>query len=107
MNKALFYRKCSSLKEYKILSSKYSDLGQKLYFKILKTILLSEKEYCNFINNFLKDYSFISDNKELATMDNNDVVSCLLITSNKKDGILVYPSGYSYARYVAFWINSE
>ena len=40
-------------------------------------------------------------------MDNNDVVSCLLITSNKKDGILVYPSGYSYARYVAFWINSE
>ena len=107
MNKALFYRKCSSLEEYKTLSSKYSDLGQKLYFKIVKTILLSEKEYYYFINNFLKDFSFIADNKNIAIMNHNDVVSCLLITSNKKDGILVYPSGYSYARYVAFWINSN
>lgn len=107
MNKALFYRKCSSLGEYKTLSSKYSDLGQKLYFKIVKTILLPEKEYYYFINNFLKDFSFIADNKNIATMNHNDVVSCLLITSNKKDGILVYPSGYSYARYVAFWINSN
>lgn len=105
MNKALFYRKCSSLKEYKNLSSKYSDLGQQLYFKIVKIVLIPEDEYNYFTNNFLKDFDFIATNKDIAFMDQNDIVNCLLITSNKKNGILVYPSGYSYARYVAYWNN--
>jgi len=102
MEKAYFYRKAESIKEYDNIILKYREYTDYLSFKITKKILLNEEQYQNFINNFLKEQKFIKDNINLMTMDSNDVVSCLLICcENYNYGILVYSAGYSYARYVA------
>jgi hypothetical protein len=40
-------------------------------------------------------------------MDSNDSVNCLFITNNNITGYLVYPAGHDYARYVAYYDNSN
>ena len=39
--------------------------------------------------------------KDKLFMDESDCVHCLLVKCSSHNSILVYPSGYSYARYVA------
>lgn len=108
MEKAYFYRKAENIKEYDNVILKYKEYTDYLSFKIAKEILLNEEQYKNFINNFIKEQKFIKDNINLMTMDNNDVVSCLLVCSkNYNFGILIYSAGYGYARYVAKVKNTE
>lgn len=103
MGKALFFRKCKSKQDLKWHYNYLYDFGQELEYKIIKTITLSEHKYNEFIKNFFKSYDFINKYSNISYMDNNDCVYCLLIQSKNKSGILVYPSGYSYARYTALY----
>ncbi len=105
--KALFYRKCSNSKEYEKLSIYYKDYGQLLNFKIFCILKLSKRAYQDFCNNFLKNRDYISSNKNFLIMDSNDLVNCLFITNNNITGYLVYPAGHDYARYVAYYDNSN
>lgn len=107
MKQALFFRKCFDSNEYFYKSSKMSDFGNYLYFNIYKIIKLSDSAYNNFINNFMNDQSFISNNKDKLIMHDDDSVECLFITNNNYSGFLVYPSGYNYARYVAFYRKDD
>lgn len=105
MEKAYFYRKAENIKEYDNVILKYKEYTDYLNFKIVKKILLNEEQYWSFINNFMKEQKFIKDNINLMTMDNDDVVSCLLVFSkNYNFGILIYSAGYSYARYIAKYL---
>lgn len=105
MSKALFFRKCTSEadlhRHYNILSA----FGQELEYKIVKTIILSKDEYRYFSGNFLLKNDYIDKLKDQLYMDKNDCLHCLLIKAKNNNGILVYPSGYSYARYTAFYNN--
>lgn len=105
MNKALFFRKCISKKDLEKHYTFLSEFGQELEYKIVKTIILNEFDYKVFINNFLLDYDYIDKEKNKTYMDNYDCIHCLLIKNKDENGILVYPSGYSYARYTAFYID--
>lgn len=103
MREALFFRKCYNLNELKHLSGNLSSYGQILKYNVISTIQLNNFEYNNFINNFLFDNDHIKHNKDNLTMDDFDCVNCILFTNNMIEGILVYPAGYNYARYVAIW----
>lgn len=103
MTSALFFRKCTNKKMLEWNYDNVPDFGQLLNYKIVETKKLNLAEYKNFINNFLNDYDFIDIIKDRLFMDENDCVHCLLVNSDSDSGILVYPSGYSYARYVALY----
>lgn len=103
MEKALFFRKCSNCNEYNYLSKKLPSFGQLIDYEIIAIVQLEEIEYSNFTHNFLTDNNHIEKLKDRATMNERDCVSCILFTSNLKEGFLVYPSGYNYARYIASW----
>ena len=107
MNKALFYRKCSTAEEYFKLFHSCPDLGFEMNFIIAKTIILSDEEYTIFINNFLCDNLNIEKITNELFIDETDCVHCGFFTVDGLSGFLVYPSGYKYARYVAFYHSKE
>lgn len=104
MNEAIFFRKSTSFNDLKWRTEVIPDLGQKLNYEIVETIILDKKKYNDFLNGFMWYFDFIDKLKDKLFIDENDCVHCLLVKSKNDPGILVYPSGYSYARYVA--INS-
>lgn len=103
MNNALFFRKCSSSKMLKWNYDNIPEFGQILEYKIVAIKSLNSSDYNYFSNNFLKKFDFIDNLKNKLIMDESDCVHCILVKSNSSNGILVYPAGYSYARYVAFY----
>ena len=103
MNKALFFRKCPNAKDYQFRASKFPAFGQELNYNIFKTIILSKDKYDLVINGFLYDNKDVMKYTDNLTMDDSDTVNCLLFTCDKKSGYLVYPAGYDYCRYVAYW----
>ena len=103
MESALFFRKCPNQDEYFKLANTYPDLGAKLNFEIELTVILSKNDYNEFVNNFLSDNDVIIKNREALFMDESDLVHCAYFTIDGNYGFLVYPSGFSYARYVAFY----
>lgn len=103
MDSALFYRKCTNSNEYFKLANYYPDLGSKLKFTISHTIILTSDEYNNFVNNFLWDNDTIKNITKDLYMDEMDIVHCAFFTVDGSHGFLVYPSGYNYARYVAYY----
>ena len=64
---------------------------------------LTFDEYKKFTSDFLCDDLSIKIITKDLFIDNNDKVHCALFTWKDEEGILVYPSGYNYARYVARW----
>lgn len=103
MDTALFYRKCSNSKEYFKLANNYPYLGSKLHFIIEYTIILKQEEYDKFLNEFLHDNARIKKITNNLYMDDSDTIHCAFFTSDGNSGFLIYPSGYNYARYVAFY----
>ena len=103
MASALFFRKCTNSRILKWNYDVIPGLGQILNYEIVETITLTKSDYNYFINNFLNYFEFIDEIKDKLFMDEYDCVHCVLIKSDSDDGILVYPSGYPYARYVAFY----
>lgn len=103
MNKALFFRKCPNAEDYQFRANKFPAFGQELNYNIFKTIVLSKDKYDLVINGFLYDNKDVMKYTDNLTMDDSDTVNCLLFTCDKKSGYLVYPAGYDYCRYVAYW----
>ena len=100
MKKALFFRNCNNIYNFNKNKNKLTSYGTYLNYKIVKTIILKDDLFNEFISNFYKSFSFISENKKLMHMDKNDVVTCILIKNNNAQ-ILIYSAGYDYARYIA------
>lgn len=101
MSKAIFFRKSTSLADLKWRTEVIPDLGQSLEYKIVETKILDICDYETFANGFLMYFDFIEEIKDKLFIDENDCVHCLLVKSKNEPGVLVYPSGYPYARYVA------
>ena len=72
-----------------------------------KVIKLSGSEYDRFSNNLLADRDFIRDNQDLMAFEDGARHCLLVVSDERRDGILVHSSGYDYARYAAFVPNAE
>ena len=71
-----------------------------------KVIELPSQRFQQFSRALLADYDFIAENKNSIRHD-DDARHCLLILDAEgKDGFLVDPQGYNYARYSAFVPNA-
>ena len=72
-----------------------------------KVIELPAQRFQQFSRALLADYDFIAENKNSIRHD-DDARHCLLILDAEgKDGFLVDPQGYNYARYSAFVPNAR
>ena len=72
-----------------------------------KVIELPSPRFKQFSRALLADYDFIAENKNAIRHD-EDARHCLLILDAEgKDGFLVDPQGYNYARYSAFVPNAR
>ena len=72
-----------------------------------KVIELPSPRFRLFSRALLADYDFIAENKNAIRHD-EDARHCLLILDAEgKDGFLVDPQGYNYARYSAFVPNAR
>ena len=72
-----------------------------------KVIELPSPRFRLFSRALLADYDFIAENKNAVRRD-EDARHCLLILDAEgKDGFLVDPQGYNYARYSAFVPNAR
>lgn len=72
-----------------------------------KAVIISNEEYKDFVSNLLEDCDIIKDNKGCMAY-RDGITHCLLILSeSESDGILVYSSGYDYARYTAYLTNAK
>ena len=72
-----------------------------------KVIELPAQRFKQFSRALLADYDFIAENKNAIRHD-DDARHCLLILDAEgKDGFLVDPQGYNYARYSAFVPNAR
>ena len=72
-----------------------------------KVIELPSQRFQQFSRALLADYDFIAENKNAIRHD-EDARHCLLILDAEgKDGFLVDPQGYNYARYSAFVPNAR
>ena len=72
-----------------------------------KVIELPSQRFKQFSRALLADYDFIAENKNAIRHD-DDARHCLLILDAEgKDGFLVDPQGYNYARYSAFVPNAR
>ena len=72
-----------------------------------KVIELPSPRFRQFSRALLADYDFIAENKNAVRHD-DDARHCLLVLDAEgKDGFLVDPQGYNYARYSAFVPNAR
>ena len=72
-----------------------------------KVIELPSPRFRLFSRALLADYDFIAENKNAVRHD-DDARHCLLVLDAEgKDGFLVDPQGYNYARYSAFVPNAR
>lgn len=106
--KADFYRKCASASELEIMKKNESEnlflFHDSMEFKVEEIFKFMEvEEYEEFTNNFLTDRDVIARIKDKLFIDDSGVCHCALFTCNNEVGYLVYPSGFSYPRYVAKW----
>jgi Large extracellular alpha-helical protein len=74
---------------------------------VSKVIKLSGSEYDRFSRNMNADQDFIRDNQDLMGFEDGARHCLLVVSDERRDGILVHSSGYDYARYAAFVPNAE
>lgn len=73
-----------------------------------KVINLTDREFAEFTLVPLEDYDFIKEFNREGYTKNPGVSSCiLLLGEQEKDGILIDPQGYNYARYTAYIPNAR
>ena len=100
-NFASFYRKASSVQE---LVGK-APFPEKARFQITKVIELPANQYRRYMNELLRDVSFISQNVTDMRFDGKtETFLCLFVTCRDANtGLLVEAEGFDYyARYAAF-----
>ena len=65
-----------------------------------KTIEISRDAFARLCKQPLRDFDFIAENKQWMGRDEHDKNHCLLVLGEgRDDGILIFSSGYPYARY--------
>ena len=67
-----------------------------------KVIELPAQRFKQFSRALLADYDFIAENKNAVRHDEAARHCLLILNAEGKDGFLVDPQGYNYARYSAF-----
>lgn len=98
---ALFGRKMNNLCE--LLEATYvaKRSGQRgVSYEITKEIVLGEKEFGAFSQDFFKDQPWIE--KDDGGLNANGAIRCIRVTNTQtKERILVNSEGYQYCRYTA------
>ena len=99
-NFASFYRKASSVWE---LVGK-APFSEKARFQITKVIELPKEQYRRYMNELLRDVSFISRNvSDMGFDGKTETFLCLFVTCRDVNtGLLIEADGFDYARYAAF-----
>lgn len=99
--RALFGRKVLNIKELKGLKKKANeDEIKSEAYEITKEVLLNDKEYKEFIENFTKDQPWITE--EDGGINEKGEFICIRVKNKaNKKGILVNSEGYTYPRYIA------
>ena len=72
-----------------------------------KVIELPSQRFQQFSRALLADYDFIAENKNAIRHDDDARYCLLILDAEGKDGFLVDPQGYNYARYSAFVPNAR
>ena len=72
-----------------------------------KVIELPSPRFQQFSRALLADYDFIAENKNAIRHDDDSRHCLLILDAEGKDGFLVDPQGYNYARYSAFVPNAR
>ena len=72
-----------------------------------KVIELPAQRFKQFSRALLADYDFIAENKNAIRHDEATRHCLLILDADGKDGFLVDPQGYNYARYSAFVPNAR
>ena len=72
-----------------------------------KVIELPSQRFQQFSRALLADYDFIAENKNAVRHDEAARHCLLVLDAEGKDGFLVDPQGYNYARYSAFIPNAR
>ena len=72
-----------------------------------KVIELPSPRFRQFSHALLDDYDFIAENKNAIRHDDDSRHCLLILDAEGKDGFLVDPQGYNYARYSAFVPNAR
>lgn len=77
---------------------------EKARFKITKVIELPKEQYRRYMNELLRDVSFISRNvSDMGFDGKTETFLCLFVTCRDVNtGLLVESEGFGYARYAAF-----
>ena len=71
--------------------------------RVVKEIRLTQAQYRRYAAHLGEKAPFIAANRALMGMDEDGVTRCLLVTArSRRDGILIDPQGYDYARYSAY-----
>ena len=99
-NFASFYRKAASVRD--ILEK--APFPEKARFQITKVIELPKEQYRRYMNELLRDVSFISRNvSDMGFDGKTETFLCLFVTSRDEiGGLLIEADGFDYARYAAF-----
>jgi hypothetical protein len=97
--RALFGRKVCNLKELKQLTNQAIKEGRKGQpYTIIREVILKDKDFKDFANDFLKDQSWIS--KGDGGINDKGQVRCIRVTNIETDEkVLVNTEGYDYPRY--------
>ena len=72
-----------------------------------KVIELPSQRFQQFSRALLADYDFIAEKKNAIRHDDDARYCLLILDAEGKDGFLVDPQGYNYARYSAFVPNAR
>ena len=98
-NFASFYRKAASVRD--ILEK--APFPEKARFQITKVIELPKEQYRRYMNELLRDVSFISRNVDDMRFDGKtETFLCLFVTCRDANtGLLVESEGFGSARYAA------
>ena len=87
-----------------VFNNKATSIDELDDFTVEMVVVLPHEQYRRFSENLLEDNDFIADvTSELGT-DEFGRCRCLLVLDEEQDGgILVHSSGYTYARYSAYY----
>jgi hypothetical protein len=99
--KALFGRKVLNIKELKGLRKKANeDEIKSIEYEIAREVVLNDKDYKEFIENFTLDQPWITE--EDGGINEKGEFICIRVKNKaNKKVILVNSEGYTYPRYIA------
>lgn len=100
--KAIFVRKAGDIEQVKQDTETIRSWGKDgCEYSIMKTIVMTAKEFTAFTDNLLVDQDFIKQNNGLMRVQEGVYYVLEVTTPNIGISILIDSEGYDYARYTA------